>query len=183
MNVNNRRVLLFGCLSLLLAPAQTAAHESQPNSHIHNPETRHGHADFIIGVKGVYTSALAEGEHIPHGGFGVSVAKVIISEWLAIEAGIKLMFSSHATHLPIEIALRKPFDFGPYHLSLGIGPVFEPGFHDDETHIALGGGFGIEGAYWYRPWGGFMVGAGYELKYSEGIIHEWVTMAGPLFGW
>lgn len=168
----------------LLCAARAFASTGSPESEEH--ASPHGHPDYALALIGVYAAGFHHGEDVVHhGGVGVAFHAGLIPDWLEIEVAAKAVFAGDGhTHFPLEVALKIPFQLADrLFLSVGLGPVVALNLHDGAGELSYGGCAGAELYYWYRPWGGFVIGAAYELLHHEGLVQKIVAIAGPAFGW
>lgn len=147
-------------------------------------EHEHAHTTHSVGIMGVYAAGFHEGEVFHHGGAGLFYKILAVPEWLLVEVAAKTVFSEHATHVPLELSLRKPFHVGEHlHLAPGIGPLLVLDIHEGETEAVFGIGGGVGISWWFASWWGLKMELGYELHFREELTHELVVAAGWVIGW
>ncbi len=141
------------------------------------------HSRFTSGIKGTYAAGIGHGPTIHQGGGGPFFEAALISGWLELELGVRLLGNEHGALLPISLVAKLPVPVHPkVHGYVGLGPALVPAFGGGDSALH----YGLEtviGAYFSLgdPWSILVEGGFGMLREHGSTVHELMSSLGVAY--
>lgn len=144
------------------------------------------HTTWIVGAKIVQFNAWNPGdgespnETVNAIGGGLLIERTLLEGWLEIELSVAGVDTDEGTAVPIDLLLKKSFEFGRINPYVGIGPSISVDIVDGEAETSAGCAFAIGTYIWMSDHVGIDVDVDYALVSNRGAAQELTLSLGPV---
>jgi hypothetical protein len=144
------------------------------------------HTTWILGAKLVQFNAWNPGDGespnqtVTGVGGGLLIERTVVEGWLEVELSASGVVTGEGVAVPIDVLLKKSFEFGRLNPYLGLGPSISIDIVDGEAEVSPGCAFAVGSYIWITDHVGMDIDLDYALVSNHGVAQELTVSLGPV---